>query len=173
MSAKERPGGPRWAEREPYVPAPQTKFVLSSGPVSVHERVSLALARAPYDHEDPDFQEIFRDTTEKLKQVFRTAHDAIIMQGEAVLGLEAAAANLVEPGDKCLNLVSGVYGAGYRRYFDFYGGQVVELAVPYNEAITEILDQAATRSGFSEDEAMQLAREEIAALRRERRKRRS
>jgi pyridoxamine--pyruvate transaminase len=136
MSAKEVPGGPRWAEREPYVPAPQVKFVVSSGPVSVHERISLALARAPYDHEDPDFQEIFRDTTEKLKQVFRTAHDAIIMQGEAVLGLEAAAANLVEPGDKCLNLVSGVYGAGYRRYFDFYGGDVVELAVPYDEAIT-------------------------------------
>ncbi len=43
----------------------------------------------------------------------------------------------------------------------------------YNEAITEILDQAAARSGLGEDEAMQLAREELAALRRERRKRRS
>ena len=116
-------------------PAPQVKFTLGSGPVGVHERVSLALARAPLYHMDPDFSDIFRETTERLKQVYRTRQDVFIMQGEAVLGLEAAAANLVEPGDKCLNLVSGVYGAGYRRYFDAYGGRVVELAVPYNGAI--------------------------------------
>jgi aspartate aminotransferase-like enzyme len=44
------------------------KFSLGAGPVSVHERVSLALARAPLDHEDPDFQELFRATTEKLRR---------------------------------------------------------------------------------------------------------
>ncbi len=117
------------------LPAPQMKFTMGSGPVSVHERVSLALARAPLYHMDPDFEALFRETTDRLREVYRTRNDVFIMQGEAVLGLEAAAANLVEPGDKCLNLVSGVYGAGYRRYFEAYGGQVVELAVPYNEAI--------------------------------------
>ncbi|HLE26568.1 MAG TPA: alanine--glyoxylate aminotransferase family protein [Anaerolineales bacterium] len=121
--------------RTPHLPAPQVKFTMGSGPVGVHERVSLALARAPLYHQDPDFQDIFRDTTEKLGRIFRTRHDAFIMQGEAVLGLEAAAANLIEPGDKCLNLVSGVYGAGYRRYFERYGGRVVELSVRYDEAI--------------------------------------
>lgn len=130
------------------LPAPQVKFTMGSGPVGIHERVSLALARAPLYHQDPDFQATFRDTTEKLRRVFRTAHDAFIMQGEAVLGLEAAAANLVEPGDKCLNLVSGVYGAGYRRYFERYGGQVVELAVPYDEAIDPAeVEKALQREG--------------------------
>jgi len=122
-------------ERAPRLPAPQVKFTMGSGPVGIHERVALALARAPLYHQDPDFQEIFRETTEKLRRIFHTQHDAFIMQGEAVLGLEAAAANLVEPGDKCLNLVSGVYGAGYRRYFERYGGQVVELTVLYDDAI--------------------------------------
>jgi len=117
------------------LPTPQVKFTMGSGPVGIHERVALALARAPLYHQDPDFQEVFRETTGQLRRIFRTQHDAFIMQGEAVLGLEAAAANLVEPGDKCLNLVSGVYGAGYRRYFERYGGQVVELTVPYDDAI--------------------------------------
>src|SRR5512139_563011 len=116
-------------------PAPQMKITMGSGPVSVHERVSLALARAPLYHLDPDFEALFTETTDRLRQVYRTRNDVFIMQGEAVLGLEAAAANLVEPGDKCLNLVSGVYGAGYRRYFEAYGGRTVELTVPYNEAI--------------------------------------
>jgi pyridoxamine--pyruvate transaminase len=121
--------------QEPRLPKPQVKFSMGSGPVGIHERVSLALARAPLYHQDPDFQATFREATDRLRLIFRTRHDAFIMQGEAVLGLEAAAANLVEPGDKCLNLVSGVYGAGYRRYFERYGGQVVEVAVPYNEAL--------------------------------------
>jgi pyridoxamine--pyruvate transaminase len=121
--------------RAPRFPAPQVKFTLGSGPVGVHERVSLALARAPLYHQDPDFQAIYHEATDKLRRIFRTRRDAFIMQGEAVLGLEAAAANLVEPGDKCLNLVSGVYGAGYRRYFDRYSGRVIELAVPYDDAL--------------------------------------
>jgi len=130
------------------LPAPQVKFTMGSGPVGIHERVSLALARAPLYHQDPDFQDLFRDTTEKLRRVFHTQHDAFIMQGEAVLGLEAAAANLVEPGDKCLNLVSGVYGAGYRRYFERYGGRVVEVSVPYDEALDPAaVEQVLKREG--------------------------
>ena len=129
-------------------PAPLEKFTIGAGPVSVHERVSLALARAPLDHEDPEFQELFRQTTELLKRVFRTRQDTVIMQGEAVLGLEAAAANLVEPGDKCLNLVSGVYGAGYGRHFAAYGGRVLEVAVPYNEAVdVDVVEAVLRREG--------------------------
>lgn len=60
-------------------PAPQMKFALGSGPVSVHERVSLALAKAPFDHEDPAFREAFVRTTEKLKAVYRTTQDTVIM----------------------------------------------------------------------------------------------
>jgi pyridoxamine---pyruvate transaminase len=34
----------------------------------------------------------------------------VILPGEAVVGIEAAAASLIGPGDVVLNLVSGVYG---------------------------------------------------------------
>ena len=47
------------------LPAPQMKFTMGSGPVSVHERVSLALARAPLYHMDPDFEALFRETTDR------------------------------------------------------------------------------------------------------------
>ena len=57
------------------------------------------------------------------------------MQAEAILGLEAAVASLIAPGDKVLNLVSGVFGKGMEDYIRAYGGDPVELAVPYNAAI--------------------------------------
>ncbi|MBA2247629.1 MAG: alanine--glyoxylate aminotransferase family protein, partial [Chloroflexia bacterium] len=54
---------------------------------------------------------------------------------EAILGLEAAAASLIEPGDKVLNLVSGVFGKWFEDFIRRYGGEVIELSVPYNAAI--------------------------------------
>jgi pyridoxamine--pyruvate transaminase len=57
------------------------------------------------------------------------------MQAEAILGLEAAAAALIEPGTRVLNLVSGVFGKGFEHYIRAYGGEPIELAVPYNAAI--------------------------------------
>lgn len=41
----------------------------------------------------------------------------------------------------------------------------------FNDEITRILDRVSARSGLTEDEAMQLAREELSAVRRQRRPR--
>ena len=109
---------------------------MSAGPNSIHDRIRQAYARQVLYHYDPAFHDLFDDTTEKLKRCYQTKGDVVIMQGEAVLGLEAASACTVRPGDKCLNLVSGVFGAGYARYFKRYSGQdPLEIKVPYNEAI--------------------------------------
>jgi len=112
------------------------KYTMAAGPVNIHDRVRQAYARQLLYHYDPAFHALFDDTTQKLQQVFQTSGDVVIMQGEAVLGLEAASACTVRPGDKCLNLVSGVFGAGYARYFRYYSGQdPVEVKVPYDQSI--------------------------------------
>ena len=56
------------------------------------------------------------------------------MQGEAVLGLEAAARALVRPGMTALNLVSGVYAKWFGVWLAEYGANLVEVEVPYDEA---------------------------------------
>lgn len=106
----------------------------TAGQADVPERTLRAQARPPLAHTDPAFVDLFARTTGLLRQVYRTTHDAVIMQGDAALGLEAAAACLLAPGDTVLNLVSGVYGAGYERFIRRYGGEVVEMRVPYDEA---------------------------------------
>ncbi len=108
---------------------------LTAGPVETSERTLRDLARPVLHFRDPAFVAIFERTHGLLRQVYRTDHDVVIMQGEAVLGLEAAAASLIAPGDRVLNLVSGVFGKWYEGYVHAYGGEVVEVAVPYDEAI--------------------------------------
>ncbi|MFT4038295.1 MAG: alanine--glyoxylate aminotransferase family protein [Thermomicrobiales bacterium] len=108
---------------------------LAAGPVQVMDQTLRDAAKPILYHYDPAFIEFFGYTSELLKHVFRTEYDVVIMQGEAILGLEAAAAGLLSPGDKVLNLVSGVFGKWFEDFIHRYGGETIELAVPYNDAI--------------------------------------
>jgi pyridoxamine--pyruvate transaminase len=108
---------------------------LAAGPVQVMDQTLRDAAKPILYHYDPAFIELFAHTSDLLKQVFRTDYDVVIMQGEAILGLEAAAAGLLSPGDKVLNLVSGVFGKWFEDFIHTYGGETIELAVPYNDAI--------------------------------------
>jgi len=108
---------------------------MAAGPVDVLPRTLRDQARPILYHNDPAFREIFARTCGMLQQVYRTTYDVVILQGEAIAGLEAVAASLISPGDKVLNLVSGVFGKWFEFFIEKQGGETIELAVPHNKAI--------------------------------------
>ena len=110
-------------------------FTLSAGPVGVSPRVLAALGSPIVYHYDPVFIDRFRRTSEKVKQVFQTTSDVLLLQGEAILGLEAATRALVAPGTKVLNLVQGVFGKGEGYWLRDLGAELHELEVAYNDAV--------------------------------------
>ncbi len=112
-------------------------LTLSAGPNDVYPEVRAALAAPVLYHYDPVFKERFRHTEQMLGQIFRTtSHEIILMQGEAVLGLEAAARALVTAGTPVLNLVSGVFGKGFGYWLAALNADLHEIEVPYNESVT-------------------------------------
>jgi pyridoxamine--pyruvate transaminase len=110
-------------------------FTLSAGPTMAWPRVLAALGSPITYHYDPDFLEGFRRTERKVGEIFLTQNDVLLMQGEAVLGLEAAARALVRPGTHALNLVSGVFGKGMSYWLTDIGAELHELEVPYNDSV--------------------------------------
>ncbi|MGB9671664.1 MAG: pyridoxal-phosphate-dependent aminotransferase family protein [Candidatus Bathyarchaeales archaeon] len=54
--------------------------------------------------------EVFRKTLEQLKKVFMTDGDVFVVAGSGTLALEMAVANVLEPNDKVLNIVTGFFG---------------------------------------------------------------
>jgi pyridoxamine--pyruvate transaminase len=125
----------------------QPDFTLTAGPTMASHRVLAALGSPVIYDYDPAFLARFRETEEMLQRAYRTSGDVVLMQGEAVLGLEAAARGLVTPGMRCLNLVSGVYAAWFGDWLRQYGAEVVEVRVPYDEAI----DPSAVASALDRD----------------------
>ncbi|RWR08317.1 pyridoxamine--pyruvate transaminase [Paenirhodobacter populi] len=118
-------------------------FTLTTGPVNCYPEVLSALGRpVSYDY-DPVFQRFYEDLSLKLQRIMGAATVPVILQGEPVLGLEAAAASLVGPGDHVLNLVSGVYGAAYGGWLRPHAASMAELRVDYDRIITpDLLRQA-------------------------------
>ena len=110
-------------------------FTLSAGPTMAPPEVLAAQAAPITYHYDPAFLDAFRRTERKVGELFRTTQDVLLMQGEAVLGLEAAARSLVRPGMPVLNLVSGVFGKGMGYWLADFGAELHELEVPYNDAV--------------------------------------
>jgi len=108
---------------------------LATGPGEVTNRTLRDSIRPGVNHYDPVFLDLFARTCDLLKQVFRTEHDVVILQGETVLGMEAAAACLIGPGDRVLNLVSGIFGKWFEQFITRNGGETIELAVPYDDAV--------------------------------------
>ena len=119
----------RYEETEPPV------FTLATGPVDIYPQVARGLSRPVLYDYDPAFQRFYESVTEKLRTALRTQHMPVILQGEPVLGLEAGAASLIGRDDVVLNLVSGVYGAGFGFWAKRYCKELLEIRVPFDEVI--------------------------------------
>ena len=85
-------------------------FNYAAGPAASWAEAREGLGRPmPFEYE-PLYLARFGKVERQVAEVFGTTGDVVLMMGEAVLGLEAAAKGLVRPQMKCLNLVSGIFG---------------------------------------------------------------
>ncbi len=110
-------------------------FTLTTGPVDAYPQVLRALSKPVLYDYDPAFLSFYERVTEKLRAAFRSEHMPVILQGEPVLALEAGAASLISREDVVLNLVSGVYGAGFGFWAKRYCSELLEIRVPYDQVI--------------------------------------
>jgi pyridoxamine--pyruvate transaminase len=111
-------------------------FTLTSGPVDAYPAVLRGLSRTVLYDFDPAFQLTYEKVNEKAQKAMRLSTPPVILHGEPVLGLEAAAASLIARDDVVLNLASGVYGKGFGYWAKRYCKELVEIEVAYNDAIT-------------------------------------
>jgi len=113
----------------------QAAFNYAGGPAASWGVAREGLGRPmPFEYE-PIYLERYERVERKVAQVFGTEGDVVLMMGEAVLGLEAAAKGLVQPGTQCLNLVSGIFGRWFGDWLRALDADVIEIEVAWNEAI--------------------------------------
>lgn len=126
-------------------------FTLSAGPTTAPPGVLAAQGMPISYHYDPVFLDRFRLLGELVGKVYGTDNDIVLMQGEAVLGLEAVVVNVVRPGMKVINVVQGPYGKGMGYWLTGHGAEVVEVETGYREVPTpEMIEEVAAANPDAE-----------------------
>src|SRR5580693_9609406 len=110
-------------------------FTLATGPVGSTPATQAALAQPVLHHTDPAFRALYAETVTLLREAFGTSVDPVIFPGEAVVGIEAAAAALIGPDDVVLNVVSGIYAKAFGRLAGRFARDVIEVETAYNASI--------------------------------------
>lgn len=80
--------------------------------------------------------EDFARIEDKVASVMRTGADVVVMQGEALLPLEACIRSAARPGSTALNIITGPYGETFGGWLRSCGAQVVTVSVPFTGAVT-------------------------------------
>ncbi|MFD0412213.1 pyridoxal-phosphate-dependent aminotransferase family protein [Kitasatospora sp. NPDC127116] len=78
----------------------------------------------------------FAAIEDRVAALLHTEADVIVTQGEALLPLEAAIRGAAHPGSTALNIVTGPYGQTFGNWLRSCGAKVVDLAVPFDSAVS-------------------------------------
>jgi alanine-glyoxylate transaminase/serine-glyoxylate transaminase/serine-pyruvate transaminase len=107
---------------------------MGPGPSDVHPRVLTAMTTPLLGHLDPQFLEILNETQEMLRQVFRSKNRLTFpVSGTGMAGMETCVVNLLEPGDRMLVCVNGVFGQRMVDVAQRAGAIVTTLERPMGE----------------------------------------
>src|SRR6266513_3538304 len=110
------------------------RILLGPGPSDVPARVLEALARPTIGHLDPVFLKIMDEIRTRLREVFRTKNEmTLAVSGTGSAGMETALVNLVEPGDKVLVCVNGVFGGRMIDVAQRCGASVEQIEAPWGK----------------------------------------
>ena len=123
---------------------PPTRILMGPGPSDVHQRVREALARPTIGHLDPEFIRLMDEIKAGLRRVFDTANEMTLpISGPASAGQEACIVNLLEPGDKAVICINGVFGGRLQDMARRAGAEVVTVEQEWGRAVPpEALEEA-------------------------------
>ena len=84
---------------------------MGPGPSDVHPRVLTAMARPTIGHLDPAFIAMMEEIKALLQYAFQTSNALTIpISAPGSAGMEACFVNLIEPGEKVVVCINGVFG---------------------------------------------------------------
>jgi alanine-glyoxylate transaminase / serine-glyoxylate transaminase / serine-pyruvate transaminase len=128
---------------------PSQRLLLGPGPSPVSPRVLRAMSTPLLGHLDPEFLLIMNEVQAMLRSVFQTTHMfTIAISGTGSAGMEAALVNVIEPGDKVIVGVNGVFGTRMADIVGRCGGKLVKLEVPWGQVFPlERLEEALKKEG--------------------------
>ena len=110
-------------------------LLMIPGPTKVAPRVLKAMSDAVMNHRSAQFAEILTEVNEMMSEVFQTENPSYTITGSGTAAMEAAVGNVLNKGDKILNIVGGKFGERFAQIAEANGGNSVKLDVEWGKAV--------------------------------------
>lgn len=102
--------------------------LFGPGPTNVPDSILQALSLPTIGHLDPEFLRIMDETSERLRYAFQTENAlTFVLSAPGSIGMETSLVNLLEPGDKIVICINGVFGGRMKDICERIGAVVVPL----------------------------------------------
>jgi alanine-glyoxylate transaminase/serine-glyoxylate transaminase/serine-pyruvate transaminase len=109
--------------------------LYTPGPGDVDEDVLSSLATPVVRHYGPEWLEIYKETQELLKQVFKTQNYIYFVPGPASSLLDMAIGSLLNTGEKIIIGDNGFFGERLVHIAEGYGLETVRLTAPLGKPL--------------------------------------
>lgn len=97
------------------------------GPTPIPRKVQLAMAQDMISHRTEEFVKLYQETTERVKTIFGTKQDILLLPSGGTAALEAAAVNTVSAGEEVVVITVGAFGNYFVSICEKYGFHVHKL----------------------------------------------
>ena len=102
--------------------------LFGPGPTNVPDSILQALSLPTIGHLDPAFLGIMDEVSERLRHCFQTSNSlTFVLSAPGSIGMETSFVNLLEPGDKVVVCINGVFGGRMKDICERVGAQVITI----------------------------------------------
>ena len=110
-------------------------LLMTPGPTRVPDRILKALSKPLIHHREKEFLDMSVSCIDRLKELYKTKNDLFMLTCSGTGAMEAAIANTINPGDKVLSVVNGIFSERLSNIATSYGATVRTLSVPMGQAV--------------------------------------
>ena len=112
------------------------RLLMGAGPSRVHEDVLRVMSQTTIGHLDPAMIIMMDELKEMLRYIFQTNNPMTFpVSGPGSLGMEACVNNMVEPGNKVIIAVNGVFGNRMAEVTRRAGAEVIVTEDDWGKAV--------------------------------------
>ncbi|MEM2875737.1 MAG: alanine--glyoxylate aminotransferase family protein [Candidatus Bathyarchaeia archaeon] len=111
-------------------------ILMLPGPNEPYPEILDELKKMILPHYGEDWDEVYIKTCEEMKEVFLTANSQVIIwPGSGASAIELVVANLLDEGDKIINLKNGFFGDFFESKTRSYGGKVINVESEFGKSV--------------------------------------
>ncbi len=115
---------------------PPVRTLMGPGPSDVNPRILEAMSRPTIGHLDPAFVTMMEELKELLRYAFQTGNPLTMpVSAPGSAGMETCFVNLVQPGNKVVVCVNGVFGGRMKENVERCGGTAIPVEDAWGTAV--------------------------------------